>query len=77
MVIHAVKIKGESSNNIEIPLREEYAAYGEIIATEITRFLQPGSYSVNDIPSGAHGASLKQLILLTMGIADERQLHIQ
>ena len=76
-IIHALKLKGESSNNMEIPLRGELAAYGEIISTEIQKFLQPGSYSVNNILSEPQGVSLKQLVLFTMDINNRAELHKQ
>ena len=78
LIVHAIEIRGEPIQPLNVPIREHFQRYGNTIYAEILRYQPSRQYSVNS-PSNSDDppTSYKQIMLFSMGLAEQDQLHAQ
>ena len=73
----ALKCRGDSPDIPNDQVRQDLIPYGDTLMGELRKFQQPGLYSVNNFTDGFPRITLKQLVLLGMGIPSLTELHHQ
>ena len=77
IVIQALKNKGHAQDMEDIPLLLADQADGDVLMTEIRKYLSAGTYDLNERCHARRRRTIKQLMLITMGILSPRDLHKQ
>ena len=78
IVIQALKNKGNSQDMDDIPILAAQQSEGDVLMNEIKKCISPGTYNLNKhCDDTRRRRTIKQVMLITMGILSPRQLHNQ